>query len=228
MQKSISIIIPVYNTEKYLGEAIESVLMQEIKPLEIIVVDDGSTDDSVKVAEKFGNKVSLLKQVTNSGCGAARNRGIKSANGKYLAFLDADDLWAIGKLKAQFSFLENNPGMDMVFGNVEQFISPELPEEHQKKLRVEFKKMPGYAAGTMLIQKVSFLRVGVFDEKLELGEYIDWFSRAKDMGIKYRMLDEIVLRRRIHTSNMGIYKKQHVKDYTAIMRAALARKRNKE
>ena len=227
-KQEISVVIPVYNTEKYLDQAIESVLKQDEKPLEIIVVDDASSDNSVNVAEQFGNKIALLKQPKNSGCGAARNRGIEYAKGKYLAFIDADDLWTNAKLKNQLAYLENNPDIDMVFGMVEQFISPELPDDEKKKLREELKKMPGYVAGAMLIRKETFLKVGLLNEKLELGEYIDWFSRAKDMGLKFHMSDDVVLKRRIHTSNMGIYKRQHLKDYTAILREALARKRMKK
>lgn len=227
-KQSISVIIPVYNTEKYLGKAIESVLQQEEKPLEIIIVDDGSTDRSVSVAQQFGDKIKLLKQEINKGCGAARNRGVKQANGDYLAFLDADDLWTKEKLKDQLSYLENNPGIDMIFGNVQQFISPELSDENKNKLRDELKTMPGYVAGAMLIRKESFLKVGWFNEKLELGEYIDWFSRAKDMGLKFHLSDDIVLKRRIHTSNIGISKRQHLKDYTTVLREALARKRAKK
>jgi len=226
--KTVSVIIPVYNAGKYLGEALESILMQSVKPAEIIVVDDGSTDNSLEVAQQFGKKITILRHAVNKGCGAARNSGIKAAVGPYLAFLDADDLWVEGKLEKQMNFLQNNPDIDMVLGNVEQFISPELTAENQRRLKEELKKMPGYVTGTMLLRKQVFDQVGMFNEKLELGEFIDWFARAKDMGLKYFMFDEIMLKRRIHTTNMGITKKQHLNDYTAILRAALARKRNQK
>jgi glycosyltransferase involved in cell wall biosynthesis len=224
MNVKISVIIPVFNTEKYLAEAIESVLSQTVKPAEIIVVDDGSTDNSAEVARQFEPLVRLICQ-ENKGVGAARNIGINNASGEFLAFLDADDLWAENKLEIQLSYLQNNPATDMVFGYVEQFISPELPDEHKSNLKPELEKMQGFLAGAMLIKKTTFLKVGFFNEKLELGEFIDWFSRAKDLGLSFHVLDEIVLKRRIHTSNMGIYKKQHLKDYTALLREAIARKR---
>lgn len=227
-QALISVIIPVYNAEKYLAEAMESVLAQEINPIEIIVVDDCSTDGSLKVAEQFGENIKLLKLGENKGPGSARNAGIKIATGKFLSFLDADDIWTNEKLVGQLTFLEEHPGMDMVFGQVEQFISPELPDEHKSKLRVELTKLPGYVAGGMLIRKDTFMKVGLFDEKLELGEFIDWFSKAKDLGLKYHVTDEVVLKRRIHTSNMGVTKREHLKDYTSLLRAALARKRMKK
>jgi len=221
---TISVIIPVYNTEKYLAQAIKSVLDQTVQPDEIIVVDDGSTDKSVEVARQFLPKVKIITQ-QNKGAGTARNVGIKEASGAYLAFLDADDLWVENKLEQQLSYLENHPETDMVFGIVAQFVSPELSAEHQSKLKTELEKMPGYVAGAMLIKLETFMKVGLLNEKLELGEFIDWFSRAKDMRLSYHVLDEVVLKRRIHTTNMGIYKKQNLKDYTSILREALARKR---
>ena len=225
---SISVIIPVYNARKYLGQAIESVLAQSLKPLEIIVVDDGSTDNSVAVAQEFEPDITLLKLAENNGAGAARNLGINKASGRYLAFLDADDFWVRNKLEIQLDYLKKNMAMDMVFGKVEQFISPELPDTSRQQLKANLKEMPGFSAGTILIKKEAFANVGLFNEKLELGEFIDWFSRAKDMGLRFHMLDEIVLKRRIHDSNMGVYKQQYLKDYTSILRAALERKRAKD
>ena len=224
MNVKISVIIPVFNTEKYLAEAIESVLSQTVKPAEIIVVNDGSTDKSADVARQFEPLVRLICQ-ENKGVGAARNTGINNASGEFLAFLDADDLWTENKLEILHSYLQNNPGTDMVFGYVEQFVSPELPDEHKSNLKPELEKMQGFLAGAMLIKKTTFLKVGFFNEKLELGEFIDWFSRAKDLGLTYEVLPEILLRRRIHDANMGIYKKHFKKDYTSILREAIARKR---
>ena len=227
MSTDVSVIIPVFNAEKYLAEAIESVLEQVPEPLEVILVDDGSTDQSMKIAQHFGDRIRIFKQ-ENKGAGVARNYGVHLAKGKYLAFIDADDLWAKDKMNLQLNFLEGNPTIDMVFGLVEQFISPELGDDHKNKLKEELKKIPGYIAGAMLIRKDDFLKVGLFNEKLELGEYIDWFSRAKDQGLSYHVLDEVMLRRRIHTSNMGIYKRKHVKDYTSLLRAAIERKRQQK
>ncbi len=124
----ISVIIPVFNTEKYLAKAIESVLSQTLKPNEIIVVDDGSTDKSIEVARQFEPPVRIISQA-NKGVGSARNVGTQAASCDFLAFLDADDFWTENKLEIQLSYLENNPKTDMIFGYVEQFISPELSDE---------------------------------------------------------------------------------------------------
>lgn len=221
---TISIIIPVFNAERYLAEAIESVLMQSVKPLEIIVVNDGSTDKSEKVANTFKNDICYLLQ-ENKGASAARNLGISLAKGSLLAFLDADDVWTAHKLELQLKALKKNPELDMVFGNVEQFVSPELDAENGNRLRSELKIMPGYYVGTMLIKRESFQQVGLFKEDLQLAEFIDWFSRAEDMKLHYKVLPEVVTKRRIHTTNQGLYKRQHMKDYVSVLKAALDRRR---
>ncbi len=221
---TISVIIPVYNAERYLAEAIESVLMQPVKPLEIIVVNDGSTDESEKVANTFKNDICYLLQ-ENKGASAARNLGIKLAKGSLLAFLDADDLWVSNKLELQIKVLEDDTKLDMVLGSIEQFVSPELDTENRNRLRSELKIMPGYHVGTMLIKRDSFQQVGPFKEDLQLAEFIDWFNRAEDMKLHYKMLPEVVMKRRIHTTNQGLYKRQHMKDYTRVLKAALDRRR---
>lgn len=219
----ISVIIPVFNAERYLSEAIESVLMQAVKPLEIIVVNDGSTDESEKIANTFKNDICYFFQ-ENKGAAVARNLGIKMAKGSLLAFLDADDLWTAHKLELQVKALEEDSELDIVFGNVEQFVSPELNAEKRSRLREELKKMPGYLVGAMIIKKKSFQQVGLFKD-LELAEFVDWFSRAKDMKLYYKMLPEVVLERRIHKTNQGIYKREYRTDYLRVIKATLDRRR---
>jgi glycosyltransferase involved in cell wall biosynthesis len=107
---TVSVIVPVYNAERYLGEALESVLAQTYSDYEVIVVNDGSTDGSEQVALGFGDRIRYIRQ-ENAGPGAARNRGIELARGELIAFLDADDLWLPGKLAAQVEFMETHPGV---------------------------------------------------------------------------------------------------------------------
>ncbi len=221
---TISIIIPVFNAERYLAEAIESVLMQAVKPLEVIVVNDGSTDESEKVTNTFKNDICYLLQ-ENKGASAARNLGINLAKSSLLAFLDADDVWTAHKLELQLNALKEGTKLDMVFGNIEQFVSPELDAENRNRLRSELKIMPGYHVGTMLIKRESFQQVGPFKEDLQLAEFIDWFNRAEGMKLYYKMLPEVVMKRRIHTTNQGLYKRQHMKEYASVLKAALDRRR---
>lgn len=220
----ISVIIPVFNAERHLAAAIESVLSQEICPREIIVIDDGSTDGSVSVAQRYDKKIRLHRQA-NAGASAARNSGVAMARGSLLAFLDADDLWMPGKLTLQTQALRNDPELDLVLGKVTQFICPTIEGEKHRTLRADLTTMPAYLIGAMLIRREAFIRVGPLNQNLQLGEFIDWFDRAKTMGLRYQILEEVVLRRRIHDNNQGIHKRAHLKDYLSVVKAALDRKR---
>ena len=220
----VSIVIPVYNCERYLAEAIESVLAQTYQPIEIIVIDDGSTDKSARVAKKFSPPVKYCYQ-PNSGLGAARNCGIRLAKGDYVAFLDADDIWTENKLTLQTAVFQNDPEKDMVFGHVKQFISPELDDNQKNKIYCPDDKMPGYIAGSMLIKRKSLIHTGTFETHWQIGEFVHWYIKAKEQGMKGFMLPEIVLKRRLHTDNMGIYARDSRNDYVRILKASLDRRR---
>lgn len=220
----ISVVIPSYNPGVYLADAVKSIMNQELRPHEIIIVSDGSDKESLEIAKKFEQQVTLIYQ-EHKGPAAAKNEGVRNASCEYLAFLDADDYWSPSKLRLQKSWLENHPELEMVFGNVEQFISPELPEENRLHLRQELSKMPGLSAGTLLIKRDHFLKVGLFNESFELGDFIDWFSRAEHLGFKHYVFDDVLLYRRIHLNNLGLKRRDKMKDYTSILREALVRKR---
>ena len=113
----VSVIIPAYNAARYLPEAIDSVLTQTYQDCEIILVDDGSTDDTAEVVSRYGTRVTYVQQ-SNQGVGAARNTGIDLARGDYLVFQDADDVLLPGKLEVQASFLDQHPDVDAVFSDI--------------------------------------------------------------------------------------------------------------
>ncbi|MCF7958378.1 MAG: glycosyltransferase family 2 protein [Phycisphaerae bacterium] len=134
-QFSISVIIPTYNAAGYIGRAIDSVLAQTYRPDEVIVVDDGSTDNTAEVIQSYGASVRYIYQ-NNAGPGAARNRGIKAAAGRWLAFLDSDDAWLAHKLQCQVDLLKRNPelmwvGANFIFHHEEsqsEYLALELEE----------------------------------------------------------------------------------------------------
>lgn len=225
-QESISVIIPVYNGERYIAEAVGSVLSQDFSPLEIIVVDDGSTDRTAELLQSYAS-VRYIYQL-NGGAASARNNGVRCSSGDWLAFLDADDLWTRDKLKVQTDVLRTNPRPDMVFGYVEQFYSPELEESLKDKIQFAQGSMPGYVPGAMLVRKDSFLKVGFFNEAFKIGEFIDWYTRALDDGLKSHLTREVVLKRRIHDSNTGIRERDSRKDYLRVLKASLDRRRMNE
>jgi glycosyltransferase involved in cell wall biosynthesis len=220
----LSVMIGAYNAAPYLGEAIESVLAQDYEPVELIVVDDGSTDGTAEVARSFAD-VTVVSQ-ENGGNGAARNRAVENASGDLYAFLDADDRFAPGKLSLQKAALDADPGLDMVFGHVREFLSPELDEETRASLRPPAAEpMPWTAPNLMLIRRESFERVGPFTTTVRVGVTVDWFARAQEAGLRHTILPEVVLERRLHTQNNGLRESASRSQYLEVIRQAMERRR---
>ena len=219
----ISVIIPCYNAEAYLAEAIGSALRQGAGPLEVIVIDDGSTDGSGCVAQRSAAPLRYQRQA-RAGIGAARNRGAELAGGRYIAFLDADDVWPDASLGLRLDAMRASPGTACVFGAVEEFVSPELGGEARAALPTA-PAQPARLAGSMLIEREAFARVGLFDPGLVVGETLDWVARAEDAGIVMQTVDAVVLRRRIHRDNTVTREKARQSDYLRVLRGALARRR---
>ena len=218
----VSVITPVFNCERYLAAALESVLGQSYRPIELIVVDDGSTDGSAEIAGRYADRIRYVHQA-NSGSGAARNAGVDLATGAYLAFVDADDLWVEEKLQRQMSAFEADGSLEIVFGHVEQFISPELPHALRRGLRFTPDKIPGRVPGTMVVRRQAFFRVGYFS--LAIGEAVDWTLRARELGLKNVILPDIVLKRRLHASNSGRLHLDPRREYVRYLKASLDRRR---
>ena len=218
----ISVVMPCYNTERYIGEALASILTQGIESVQIVVIDDGSTDGSAGVARGFGERIECASQ-PNAGITPARNAGIALARGKYLAFLDADDLWTPGGLKLRLEQLRQGP--ECVFGGVENFISPDLSPEDAGRFGSIAPGTTGRLAGTMLIERCAFDRVGPFDTSLKIGEMLDWVARAEQAGVATVLINDLVLRRRLHANNTGIRLKHQRGDYLKALRASVERRR---
>jgi glycosyltransferase involved in cell wall biosynthesis len=220
----VSVIIPVYNGERYLAETIESVLAQTYQPLEVIVVDDGSTDDSARVAQSFGPAVSYTYQ-QNLGTAAALNRGVELASGDYFAFLGADDLWTEDRAQLQMEAFTTHPEVDIVSGHVRQFISPELDDSVKGRIQFSPELIPGHVVPAMLIRREVYFRVGQFETSWVVGAEMSWYLRAKEMGLNLMILPDLVLLRRIHESNKGITKRQFITQRAQILKASLDRRR---
>jgi glycosyltransferase involved in cell wall biosynthesis len=222
----ISVIIPIYNGERYLNEAIGSVLAQTYCPIEIIVVDDGSTDSSAQIVKRFSKSVQYFFQ-TNSGTGAARNQGINLATGGFFAFLDQDDVWVEDKLARQMAVFITIPETDIVFGYVKQFHSPEVEEHVKQKIHCPARLMPGYAPSAMLIKRSAFFRVGLFETKWKIGEWADWYVRALELKLKRIMLQDLITLRRLHKGNKGLRQSAKITEYVQMLRASLDPRRTK-
>ncbi|HEV7412057.1 MAG TPA: glycosyltransferase family A protein [Casimicrobiaceae bacterium] len=198
---AIDVVIPAFNAARYLDEALASVLSQDHAVHRIIVVDDGSTDGTADVAARFGAPVEIERR-HNGGAAAARNTGIARSAAAVVAFLDADDRWTPHKLSLQAAALGTDPAIDFVLCLVRAFASPELPEAERAALEAQQPRpFEGWVAGSMLIRRASFDRVGPFVEDLRVGEVVDWFSRARRAGLNHLIVPEVLVERRLHRHN---------------------------
>ncbi len=220
----VSVIIPAYNAAPYLAEAIESVLAQSNHAIQLIVVDDGSTDETATVAQRFGTSVLYLHQL-NGGIASALNLGLAYAQGEWLAFCAADDVWSKGRLDTQRAAFSETPAPDLVFGHVQNFFSPELAPEITARYYCPPEPLPGYSLAAMLLRRATFERVGQFNPAYQIGEFVDWYARAQELGLRSKLLPDIVLWRRLHGNNLSIRATNERGNFARILKAALDRRK---
>jgi glycosyltransferase involved in cell wall biosynthesis len=223
-RRRISVMIPVYNGEAYLGEAIDSVLVQSYRPIEIIVVDDGSDDASGEVARRYGDPVRYARQ-PRGGNGAARNRAVALATGDFFAFLDADDRLTPDALERLAGVLESDSSLQAVYGHVREFVSPDIDAEALARLRPPIERIAGCLPTNMLMRRDAFLRVGQFATNLRVGVTVDWSARAEELEMNTALLYDVLFERRLHASNNGIREQEHRSQYLHVVKAALDRRR---
>jgi len=208
-----SVVIPVYNAEAFIAETIESALNQTISEHEVIVVNDGSTDDSEKEILRFAGRIVYISR-ENRGVSASRNEGALIAKGEYIAFLDQDDLFMPEKLERMSSFLDSNPGYAMAYslgGRIDATGNP-LP----------IKKMPEYsgdifpklymhcyiAPSMVLCRKRFFVDAGMFQERFSSeGEDYDLFLRISSLA-PVGIIREDLVKYRVHLDNTSKSKEQ--------------------
>lgn len=222
MEPLVSVIIPTFNGQKHIRETLASVFAQSYRPLEIIVVDDGSTDSTAELAAAFDVKLICQEQ---RGHPSARNRGVQDSTGEFLSFLDHDDLWEPSKIQTQMQCFQEHPELDLVFGHIENFFSPELTEDERKGLSVPLDPLPGLLQGAMLARRSSFLAVGPFSEERDMGDFLDWYGRAIILKSKTHMQPATVLRRRIHATNYQRTHKHLRQQYLPALKQLLDRRR---
>src|SRR5262245_44986474 len=199
----VSCIIAVYNGERYIQEAVDSILAQTYRPLEIIIADDGSTDRTAEAVARYGNQVCFLTQAT-AGPAATRDFGLSAARGEFAAFLDADDWWHPEKLSRQIARFEAQPELDLCVTHAQNVWMLEMQEEaarfqHHRLSRA----IPGYYASTLLARRALFETVGLFDPALWHEDVKDWFLRAAEQGTVMALLPDILVYHRMHRANLS-------------------------
>lgn len=221
----VSTIIPVHNGERFLAAAIESVLAQDYQPLEVLVIDDGSTDNSAEIAHSFVKDGVRVVTQTNAGVAAARNTGVQLASGELIAFLDQDDYWLPGKLSRQVRELVERPELAYVLTSMRHVVEPGTVLPRFLTPETVTQETLGVLPGAMLVRKSAFDVTGLFDTQYITGSDLDWFFRANDAGLLRSDLPEVFLERRIHADNNSRNAELMEQERLRIIKHSIARRR---
>ena len=223
MPLEASVVITAWNRAGTLGETLESALAQTRAPCEILVVDDGSTDGTARIAESFGAPVRLLRR-EHGGMAAALNTGVAAAGGDVVAFLDSDDLWLPEKLELQLAALESDPGLDIVYGWAELFACPTLSAAERARIRIPPKPVEALGTSCLAVRATALERVGSF--AAFQGTVLDWLNRARELACRRHRVDAVLVRRRVHRDSMNWQEREELRrSYLDVAKAALDRRR---
>jgi glycosyltransferase involved in cell wall biosynthesis len=220
--ENVSVIIPLYNQANYVEEALISIFNQTYKINQIIVVNDGSTDNGLEIINKFSDKIMIINK-SNRGIQDTIYEGLKKTTGNFISFLDADDRWIKNKTEIQLELLSKNADIDMVFGNARRFNMG--VENNIVKERI-IDVMPGNTRVGGMFRRSVFEKVSYKSESSDVHEFMDWLIRAKDANLKSLNHQHIVFERRIHDNNQGVINKETQRQqYFNTIKASLDRRR---
>jgi glycosyltransferase involved in cell wall biosynthesis len=224
MSSTVSLVMPLKDGERFLAEALESVIAQSRPPDEILVVEGGSRDRSREIASSF-EQVTLLDQ-PGSGITNAWNHGVRQSTGSLIAFLDSDDRWLPGKLEAQVAMLERRPELPGVIGLVRHFQEPGYEPRPAMRLDLLEGEYMAQMPSALLVRRETFDRVGLFDEDYRIAADIDWFARFKDLGLEWGELDQLVLEKRYHDTNLSVSEaRRNNHEMARLLRRSIERQR---
>ena len=226
MAETVAVIIPVYNGAAYLKETLESVLGQTRPPNEVVVVDDGSTDESLVIAMEFP-QVNCLPQ-ENQGVATARNLGIRASSSSALAFLDQDDYWAPEKLDRQLSVLEGQAEVDIVTCQQVFFLAEGVQCPAWLKPEILGNPQAGNTPSALVTRRRVFEEIGYFNPIFPTANDADWFFRAKDAGIKLVEIPEPLVFKRVHEGNQSNLVQSQHSELLRIARESIKRSAGKK
>ena len=225
----VSVIIPTYNAAPFIARTLNSILEQDFSDLEVVVVDDGSTDDTTVIVDGFESRVRLIRQ-QNAGVAAARNRAIAEARGDLIAFLDHDDVWYPGKLRRQVALLDSRPEVGVVYGNA-QFIDLEdkrmwtylsAPRLHRGRVLLPLFLDCFIPLLTAVVRTKLIARIGAFSPRWHIAEDYDLFLRAAEVT-EVDYVDGIVAGYRIHPGNLSRSYARRILEEQEVLTACLSR-----
>jgi glycosyltransferase involved in cell wall biosynthesis len=218
----VSVVIPVRDNARFVGAAIESVLGGSYDNHEVIVVDNDSSDGSGDIARRYPVRYFHQRDLGQAG---GRNTGIRAARGELIAFLDSDDTWTPDKLERQVGCFLACPDLSFVLAYFRAVLEPGTPRPGWMPSSWLTTGERGMLPGTLLARREAFDQVGLFDRDYDVSSDTDWFVRAKDLGLRYEILPDVLLNWRLHGSNTSYRRDEMKDDLLRTMRASVVRKR---
>ena len=222
---SVSAIVVVRNGERFLAQALDSVLSQTRPADEVLVIDGGSTDATAEIARSFA-PVRLLQQ-PGTGLANARNAGVGAATRELVAFLDHDDLWLPRKLEVQIARLEADPDLDYCHVHVRLFVEPGTPLRPGFTREFLEREHRGRTPGALVARRALFARIGGFDERYAIGADAEWFARAADLKTNGLEIAEPLLAKRIHAANLSADAARNRHELLNVIKRSLERRRGR-
>ena len=223
-EPTVSVVVLAYNSGRWIEHALDSVVAQPYRPLDVIVIDDGSTDETAALARRFRDAHPELParvvSQPNRGLGAARNRGLALVGGELVAFLDADDVWTAVSLTARVPLLKADSAIDIVVGSEQRFVTG--PRGRHRQLGPARRSV---AMGALLVRRDALERNGPFAERVGLAEGLDWLLRARELGLCEASVPDVVLRRRVHDANYTRGYRDASVELASALKASLDRRR---
>ncbi len=201
----VTVVIPAFNSSLYIAQTLESVLNQTVKPFEVLAVDDGSTDDTAEIAERFGHSVRVIR-TANMKQAASRNFGVQAAVGDWIAFVDADDLWEPNKLELQIAELSRHPDADVCYTSRRVLIQDEtgsrlqevIPAAPPETIRQALFENTNFLPSSVLIRRSTFLGIGGFDPHFVFVQDWDLWLRLLHSGARFAACLEPLMQYRVH------------------------------
>jgi len=201
----VSVVVPFHDTARYLEDAVQSVVHQTYRPIEVLLVEDGASGEMAEVARRLlirHAELRLLQLPDNLGPAAARNRGIEDSAGAFVTFLDADDCMLPGRVAVQVAYLTDRPEVDVVLAAEELVVEPNAPPWASRR-NDSGRAGPRFHTMSMMARRAAFERTGRFNAEYRVGEDLDWLFRASGAGLVIERLDHVLTRHRMHADNLS-------------------------
>jgi glycosyltransferase involved in cell wall biosynthesis len=207
--------MPAWNAERFIEEALRSILDQTVPPGEIVVVDDGSTDATARLAASVDGSVRVIRRA-HAGIGAARTAAVAATTGDFVALLDADDVWLPKKIERQLAVMDAHPATDAVFCHVEEFSDPvDVPPPGVRRPGAA---MAAALTSAALLRRPLLNRLGPFPT-MAVGDWARWWAQARAHGVREEFVPEVLVRRRLHANNNSHLRADQGRTMLAIARA---------